>query len=125
MCQSQLEINIPRRSPEVKDTTIAVDIAKDIFGIAVSHKPGVVNDKQRVTRKKLLSFFVNQQPATVVMEACGSAHHWAREVEKLGHRPVLLPRTWSVPMSNGTSPTKATQRGCWKLIGTKTSNRCR
>ena len=75
----------------MKDITIAVDIAKDVFEIALSHEPGVVNEKHRVTRKKLLSFFVNQQPATVVMEACGSAHHWAREVDKLGHRPVLLP----------------------------------
>jgi len=75
----------------MKNTTIAVDIAKDIFEIALSHKPGEVNEKHRVTRKKLLSFFVNQPPTTVVMEACGSAHHWAREVNKLGHRVVLLP----------------------------------
>ena len=75
----------------MKDTTIAVDIAKDVFEIAVSHEPGVVNEKRRVTRKKLLSFFVNRPIATVVMEACGSSHHWARELEKLGHRVVLLP----------------------------------
>ena len=75
----------------MKDMTIAMDIAKDIFQIAVSPKPGVVSDKHRVTRKKLLSFFANQPPATVVMEACGSAHHWAREVNKLGHGVVLLP----------------------------------
>ncbi len=53
---------------------------KGVFEIALSHEPGVVNEKHRVTRKKLLSFFANQPPATVVMEACGSAHHWAREV---------------------------------------------
>ena len=75
----------------MKDTTIAVDIAKDVFEIAVSHEPGVVDEKRRVTRKKLLSFFVNRPIATVVMEACGSSHHWARELEKLGHRVVLLP----------------------------------
>lgn len=75
----------------MKDTTIAVDIAKDVFEIAVSEEPGVVNEKRRVTRKKLLSFFVNRPVATVVMEACGSSHHWARELEKLGRRVVLLP----------------------------------
>ena len=75
----------------MKDTTIAVDIAKDVFEIAVSHEPGVVDEKRRVTRKKFLSFFVNRPIATVVMEACGSSHHWARELEKLGHRVVLLP----------------------------------
>ncbi len=62
----------------MKDITIAVDIAKDVFEMALSHEPGVVKGKHRVTRKKLLSFFVNQPPATVVMEACGSAHHWAQ-----------------------------------------------
>ena len=75
----------------MKDTTIAVDIAKEVFEIAVSHEPGVVDEKRRVTRKKFLSFFVNRRIATVVMEACGSSHHWARELEKLGHRVVLLP----------------------------------
>jgi len=75
----------------MKDTTIAVDIAKEVFEIAVSHEPGVVDEKRRVTRKKFLSFFVNRPIATVVMEACGSSHHWARELEKLGHRVVLLP----------------------------------
>jgi transposase len=75
----------------MKNTTIAVDIAKDVFEIAVSHEPGVVDERRRVTRKKLLSFFVNRPIATVVMEACGSSHHWARELEKLGHRVVLLP----------------------------------
>jgi transposase len=59
----------------MQDTTIAVDIAKDVFEIAVSEEPGVVNEKRRVTRKKLLSFFVNRPVATVVMEACGSSHH--------------------------------------------------
>ena len=65
----------------MKDITIAVDIAKDVFEIALSHEPGVVNEQHRVTRKKLLSFFVNQQPATVVMEACGAvANKLARTV---------------------------------------------
>ena len=75
----------------MKDTTIAVDIAKDVFEIAVSHEPGVVNEKHRVSRKKFLSFFANRPAATVVMEACGSSHHWGREINKLGHRVVLLP----------------------------------
>ncbi len=75
----------------MKDTTIAVDIAKDVFEIAVSHEPGVVNEKHRVSRKKFLSFFANRPAATVVMEACGSSHHWGREINKLGHQVVLLP----------------------------------
>ena len=75
----------------MKDTTIAVDIAKDVFEIAVSPEPGVVSETHRVSRKKLLSFFANRPAATVVMEACGSSHHWGREITKLGHQVVLLP----------------------------------
>lgn len=75
----------------MKDTTIAVDIAKEVFEIAVSYEPGVVRESYTVKRKRFLGHFARRERATVVMEACGSAHHWAREVEKLGHRAVLLP----------------------------------
>ena len=70
---------------------IAVDLAKSVFEIAVSGRPGKVSEQCRVTRDKFLSFFVNRPQATVVLEACGSAHHWAREIENLGHKAVLLP----------------------------------
>jgi transposase len=75
----------------MKDTTIAVDIAKNVFEVAVSDKPGEVRKHHRLSRSKFLSFFANREGATVTMEACGSAHHWGREIEKLGHRVVLLP----------------------------------
>jgi transposase len=39
----------------------------------------------------MLPFFRNRPPATIVLEACGSAHYWARELQAMGHRPVLLP----------------------------------
>jgi len=42
-------------------------------------------------RAQFLPFMSLQPAATVIMEACGSAHHWAREIQKLGHRVVLLP----------------------------------
>jgi transposase len=73
------------------DTLIAVDLAKSVFEIAVSDRPGKVSEQRRVSRDKFLAFFVNHPQATVVMEACGSAHHWAREIEKLGHKAVPLP----------------------------------
>ena len=75
----------------MNDTIIAVDIAKNIFEIGVSVEPGEVRDYHRIKRPKFLKFFAQQEAATVVMEACGSAHHWAREIKKLGHEVVLLP----------------------------------
>lgn len=75
----------------MKLTMFAVDIAKNVFEIAVSYEPGIAREYHRVARGKFLEFFAKRESGTVVLEACSSAHFWAREIEKLGHRPVLLP----------------------------------
>lgn len=75
----------------MQHTTIAVDLAKSIFQVAVSHRPGRVDDERRLSRHRLLPYFAQQPAATVLLEACGSAHHWARQLEHLGHTVRLLP----------------------------------
>ena len=75
----------------MKHTTIAVDLAKSIFEIAVSDRPGHVSRSLRLSRSRFLRFFAEQGPATVVLEACGTAHYWGRHLRKLGHQVVLLP----------------------------------
>jgi transposase len=72
-------------------TTIAVDLAKNIFEIAVSDSPGHVRENHRLSRARFDRFFAQHKPATVVFEACSSAHHWARQIQNLGHSVVLLP----------------------------------
>ena len=72
-------------------TVIAVDLAKTVFEIAVSHTPGDVANTKRLSRAAFLAFFRDQAPATVAMEACGSAHYWARELQTLGHTVELIP----------------------------------
>ncbi len=74
-----------------KHTTIAVDLSKTVFEIAVSDEPGCVRERRRLSRGQMLKFFANRPAATVLLEACGSAHHWARSIEPLGHRVLLLP----------------------------------
>jgi transposase len=74
-----------------KHTTIAVNLSKTVFEIAVSDQPGRVCERRRLTRGQMARFFANRPPATVLLEACGSAHHWARQIEPLGHRVLLLP----------------------------------
>ena len=76
---------------EMQSTTIAVDLAKNVFEIAVSHHPGKVAERHRVTRARLLPFFAERRPAVVLLEATGSAHYWGRCLRDIGHRPVLLP----------------------------------
>lgn len=75
----------------MNNTLVAVDLAKAVFEIAVSQHPGKVSLRRRLVRDKVLPFFAQLPPATVIMEACGSAHYWAREIERLGHQVVLLP----------------------------------
>jgi transposase len=81
-----------RRSPTMEnDTRIAVDIAKAVFEIGVSERPGRMSLCRRLRRGQFLEFFAQQPAATVFMEACGSAHYWARRLEELGHKVILLP----------------------------------
>ncbi len=74
-----------------ENTTVAVDLAKDVFEIAVSPRPGRVSEHLRLRRALVLRWSARRKPCRVVLEACGSAHFWARELGRLGHRPILLP----------------------------------
>src|SRR5206468_8803671 len=76
---------------EMHSTTIAVDLAKSVFEVAVSQRAGKVSARRRLSRGQLSRFLAEQAPATVVMEACGMAHFWGREAGARGHRVVLLP----------------------------------
>jgi len=74
-----------------KHNVVAVDIAKSVFDLAVSEEPGRVSLRRRLSRGGFNVFFAQLPVSTVVMEACGMAHYWARELQKLGHTVVLLP----------------------------------
>jgi transposase len=69
----------------------AVDIAENIFEVAVSVQPGRVKVRDRLRRQTFLALFANKPRMTVVLEACGSSHYWARQRQVLGHEVVLLP----------------------------------
>ena len=79
------------------DTLVAVDLAKSVFEVLVSLRPGKVHKAQRLQRDQVLPFFAQQPAATVIMEACSSAHYWARAIQKLGHKVVLLPPQYVRP----------------------------
>lgn len=72
-------------------TTYAMDIAKHLMQVHwVDCHTGEIG-RRRLTRAKVLPFLAGLQPALVVMEACGGAHHWARCLAGLGHQVELLP----------------------------------
>src|SRR6516164_1445554 len=72
-------------------TTVAVDLAKNVFELAVADAAGRIVDRQRLNRVRFSSFFVQRAPCRVLMEACGSAHYWARRIAEHGHTVQLLP----------------------------------
>jgi transposase len=68
----------------MKSTTIAIDIAKDVFQLAVADSKLRVTENVRLNRKQFLAWFENRSVDQIVMEACGSAHHWARSFRARG-----------------------------------------
>ena len=72
-------------------TTVAVDLAKSVFQLAVADAHWKVVQRARLTRAQFERWFVNRTVGLVVMEACGSAHHWARYLQGLGISVRLLP----------------------------------
>lgn len=75
----------------MNSTTIAVDIAKSVFELAVSEEPGTVARRERLSRLAFERFLAATPPATILLEACGMAHHWGRVAGRAGHRPILVP----------------------------------
>jgi transposase len=74
----------------MKDTMIGVDLAKDVFQLHGATMTGEVKFRKKLARRQFLRFMAGQAPAFVVMEACGSAHYWFRELVKLGHEVKLI-----------------------------------
>jgi transposase len=71
---------------------IGLDTAKSVFQIHGVNETGKAELKRKVRRSELIAFFEKQESCTVVMEACGAAHHWARILSGLGHTVKLLVR---------------------------------
>lgn len=92
-------------------TTVAIDLAKDVFELAWADAQGRVLARKRLRRQALPGAFDNVPPLTVVMEACGSSHYWARRLERLGHRAVLLPAQHCKPFVRGNKTDRSDVAG--------------
>ena len=71
-------------------TTIGIDLAKSVFQIHGVNERGKVIVKKQLKRAQVLTYFSNHAPCLIGMEACGSAHYWARKLAKLGHTVKLM-----------------------------------
>ena len=71
-------------------TMIGLDTAKSVFQVHAVNATGKTEIKRKLSRNDLLAFFKNQELCTVILEACGAAHHWARVLTGLGHEVKLI-----------------------------------
>ena len=91
-------VSLNNESPEgvvhMQVNTIGVDLAKNVFQVHGVDNAGKVVISRQLRRKQVIDFFSKIPPCLVGMEACGTAHHWAREVSKLGHTVRLMPPSY-------------------------------
>ena len=78
-------------------TTVGLDLAKHVFQVHGVDASGRVVVAKAIRRNKLLEFFASLPPCLVGLEASGSAHHWARELIKLGHDARIMPPAYVKP----------------------------
>jgi transposase len=72
-------------------TTVAIDLAKEVFELAFADGGGHIVERKRLSRRAFAKVLHNRPSLAVVMEACGSAHYWARRFQAQGHSVRLLP----------------------------------
>lgn len=83
-------------------TAIGIDLAKRVFQVSVVDiRRAHERENKALKRTELLDFMRRQKPARVFMEACGSAHHWARQFQQLGHTVQLIAPQFVVPFRKG------------------------
>jgi len=76
---------------------IGVDLAKNYFQVHALANEGGPAVTRKLKRSKMHEFFAQIEPCLIGMEACGSAHYWARELETMGHEVLLMPPAYTKP----------------------------
>ena len=79
-----------REGEKMDITTLGIDLAKNLFQVHGVDGQGRTVVQRQLRRAQLLTFVVQLRPCLVAMEACGSAHYWAREIAKRGHQVRLM-----------------------------------
>jgi hypothetical protein len=81
-----------QREPSMDDIrTVGLDLAKNVFQVHAIDEAGDVVVRKQLRRRQVRSFFAELSPCLVGLEACATAHHWARELTALGHEVRLMP----------------------------------
>jgi transposase len=78
-------------------TTIGLDIAKSVFQVHGVDGEGNVTIRRQLKRRYVLAFFQKLPSCVVGLEACASSHHWARQLQALGHTVRMMPPAYVKP----------------------------
>jgi transposase len=109
-------------------TTIGLDIAKSVFQVHGVDAAGNVVVRRQLKRRYVLPFFQKLSPCLVGIEACASSHHWARELQALGHTVRLMPPAYVKPYvkrhkndaADAEAICEAVTRATMRFVATKT-----
>jgi transposase len=97
-------------------TTYGLDVAKRVFQMHwVDNESGEIINR-RFGRDDLIQYLSRQSPARVALEACGSAHWWARKIKALGHDVVLLHAKFIRPFVQTNKTDAADARAIWTAV---------
>ena len=83
-------------------STVGIDLAKSVFQVHGAAPSGAVLVRKKLRRDQVLAFFAALPRCVVAMEACASAHYWAREIAALGHDTRLIPPAYVKPNAQET-----------------------
>jgi transposase len=98
----------------MKRTTIGLDLAKRVFQVhAVDEQTGEIS-REQLKRGQVLQYFANREASVVAMEACGSAHYWARQLVKLGHEVRLISAQFVRPFVKSNKTDAADAEAIWE-----------
>jgi transposase len=92
-----IPVSSHQEETEMDATTVAVDVAKTVFELAIANGQWRVVSRQRLNRGQFTRFLGETAPTHVVMEACGMAHYWGRVAQQHGHRVTLIPPAYVRP----------------------------
>jgi transposase len=108
-------------------STIGLDRAKNVFQAHGADSAGAPVIRKKLRRDQLLTFFAGQPPCLVAMKPCAGAHHWGREIGKLGHEVKMIAPAYVKPfvkrqkndMADAKATCEAAQRPTMRFVAVK------
>jgi transposase len=113
--------HLTERGVIMKITTIGIDLAKSVFQVHGVDSNGKTILKKQLKRDQMAGFFATLPPCLIGMEACGSAHHWARKLLGFGHTVRLMAPQFVKPYIKSNKNDMADAEAICEAVGTPTT----